>query len=175
MKLITYLFIIIILYCLSLGFFPYFKIMHAVPDLLLVYSVILSLESDGKAYIFGPLLAGVMLDFASGLPIGSFSLGFVLVSMLIREVDKQMMVIQRNWKYLSAVVVLSQIGLHLWVYIYAAFSVRLGFGHVHVDFGEQLSLFLGRGIYNLLIFYPVWVLADFQAKINQRFFSRLGK
>lgn len=169
MKYLVYFFVIVLLAGVQTGLFSYFKVFGAAPDLMLLFVVGCSLQHKAEDAFFVALIAGLFADFLNGLFIGSFTLSFLLLTMLFYLAIRQLVVFELSFKYLLGVVVFSLLFTSVLVWLFSSLGVHVGWSEVTVNATVLRRLFILELIYNLIFAYPVYALATY---IHHKIYAR---
>ncbi len=161
-----------LLYALNIGLLKNFLFFSALPNLLLIICIYVTLEEEGEFYLFFCFFCGLILDFTSGIFLGSFALSFLLLSRLLRFISKDVAALQKNWKYLPAVLFFFQVGVVVWIFLYNLAAEKLFSAPVIIFYPMLLKTFFWQYVYNLVFLFPVWKLALLPAKMEAKFSPR---
>ena len=107
MKYLTYIIAVIFLFSLNIGLFPMLKINGYMPNLLLLLLIFFAFEKEGLDFFFVALLGGLFIDVHSAVFFGSFTLAFLCCALILHLAANQLVILELNWKYLSAAVIFS--------------------------------------------------------------------
>ncbi len=172
MKYLALLAAIFIVFILGQVIVSYFALFGLAPNLLLLLVIILAFDEKSFNFLFVAILGGIVLDFASGFPIGSYLMVFVLLGMVLHIVSSRMHILGFGYRILPIVIALAVIITNMWLYIYL-FLVGV-FKLTTFTLSVQI---LSRNViwqilYNLLLFLPVYgfslVLQNVLLRIDQR-------
>ncbi|MCL5666628.1 MAG: hypothetical protein M1383_02560 [Patescibacteria group bacterium] len=166
MKYLIYLLAIILLLGLNAGIFSSFQIKGVMPNLLLLFMVLFSLDRgdsetrDNADFLVIAFLSGLFLDFSSTTFFGSFALAFLLISLVLRLSSRHLLVFEMNWKYYSAALAVSLAALSFFIWFYNLLCFRLGWAAYLLDGKVLRSGYLISLVYNLLLLYPMYLFAE---------------
>lgn len=152
--------LIIIFLILEVSLLSFLLPRYLVPNLVLICLVVwLVLLVDFKTLLVLMFLSGVVLDFFSGLAIGTSALSFLIIILLLQIIKTRFFTKPTFWQIIVLILLAS---VFYWLFIYLEVQfLRL----VHWnDFGQQFSwvtsfamisqlmanLFFGVGVYFLL-------------------------
>lgn len=166
MKYFIYLLAIIILLGVNLGLFSGLKIQGQLPNLLFLLTVCFAMiKQDGEDYLFVAFVAGLFLDFYSTRFFGSFTLALLLLALFLRQLMSNILALALNWKILSLAVVFSWTALNILLWFYALLAAKFNWIGYSADFKTIFSALPAGLFYNLLLLYPVYLLANFLKKL----------
>ncbi len=159
MKYIIYVIVIIILAGLQVGLFGFIKLFGAVPNLLLLFVVGCCLQRDTADSFFVALIAGLFLGFSSSILVGSYSLVFLVLAALLYFIIYRLVVFELNWKYLLAVAAGATIFVEICVWGISKLGTHYAWSAVSLDIFILRRNLVFEVIYNLLLIYPIYLLA----------------
>lgn len=159
MKYFLYLLTIIILTGIQIGLFHYLALFGTVPNLLLLFVIGSSLQREAEDSFFLALVGGLFLDFSSGLLIGSFALGFLLLALLLYFIIHHLVVFELSWKYLLTVTAVATVFVDACVWLFNNFAYLHNWSTVLVSGQLLRARIVPEILYNLLLAYPLYVLA----------------
>ena len=177
MKYLIYFFTVVLLFSLNVGVFSYFPIRGALPNLLLIFIVVIALLKEELPEIyFVAFLSGLFLDFSTGVFFGSFTLAFLLLSFLFSLVLERILSFEVNWKYVIAFLVVALFFVNACIFSYNWAAYHIGWAQFDIEIKVIRDQFLPAVFYNLLLLYPVYVVAsklrDFFASQQRKSFGR---
>ena len=161
MKYTIYFIIIILLVGLNVGLFKYIPFFGAVSNLLLLFVVGVSLQREAEESLFIAFISGIFLDYYNGLFIGSFAISFLSVSIIIYFFIHQLVVFELSWRYLFTIVTLSTIFTACLVWALNVLAIHFNFPAAFIDTSELHFHLMAEVIYNLLLAYPLYLLATY--------------
>ena len=160
MKYFIYCITVIVLAGLNFGLFGYLKVFGVAPDLLLLFVVGASLQRDADDSFYIAFLGGLFMDFYNGLLAGSFTIAFLLVSLLSYLFIHKLVVFELSWRYLFAATILSTVFTALFVWFVTAAVFHAGWMQNSIDIRLLRSHLLIEIVYNSLLAYPIYILAS---------------
>lgn len=158
MKYFIYIIIIIILLSLNIGLFGHFRFFNTVPNLLFLLLLFFSLEKYEFDFFFIAFFCGIMLDLFAATFLGTFIFSFLVLAYVLHEFVAKIAVfeVDRKWQILFMAVSLQILNLLLWSYNFFAF--KIGLSPDLISLKDLEKVFVPQFIYNLLLFYPVYLL-----------------
>lgn len=139
-----------------------------VPDLALLFAVMFVLFGGFAETLVFAFVAGLLLDFSSGLTDGVILSGFVLALLAVYTMFTMVLTREFDFKILFFAVIAAMILFPIFVFL---FSLFLSFLHLssRVSFGVAFGWsFWKKLIFDLLLVYPVfWVFNLFDRKISK--------
>ena len=172
MRYIIYIVLLILLCGLSVGLSPLIKIHTQVPNLLFLLVWLWSLEKADDDFLFLALVAGLFLDFFSGLSVGTFTVPLLLLALAGHLIIENFFVSELKLKYLALLLLPAQM---LFVLLSLGVGLLLNRGGLWVSIssgGALVDNFVISFLYNLLLLYPVYVLINVVKTILRRFLER---
>lgn len=169
MKWLFYLLFIVIVIVLNQTFFRVVDFGYFVPDLILLLLLTVVWSFTNYDYVLIGLLGGIWLEVASGLPIGAFSLGFILIGSVAYLVLNRWLFSEKPWQYFLGAVVLGTILIRLWLWLYANILAGMEVSSSAPSVGIYWEGILPAIFANLLLIYPVFALVEIIAKYLQNF------
>jgi rod shape-determining protein MreD len=157
-KYIIYFISILLAFGLTAGLFSQVSVLGAVPNIVLLLVVVSALEKGSLDFVFLAILGGLVLDFYSGLFVGSYSFSLLLVGYMLQFVVNNVLVEEVTWYNLLFMVLLSVLVTHGFVYGYNYLLFNLHIANFYLDPREFLKLLLPLLAYHLLLAYPAYAL-----------------
>jgi rod shape-determining protein MreD len=167
MKYIIYFFTIIFLLGINIGVFSYLKIFGAVPNLLLIFLVVLFLQSGHEDYFVLALLSGLLLDFYAGTFPGSFAFAFLFLGVLLSICIRYLLMLESDWKSLLSVLTVAVFFVAVFVRLYSLAVVWLHWSPQVLDFQGFWLKTVAELAYSLLLLYPMSYLVKFLKYVNE--------
>lgn len=158
MKYFIYILAIIIALGLEAGIFTQFSIQGAIPDLILLMVIYLALKHEDFDSFFIALIGGLFMDAYVGLPIGTITLGYLIIAGLIHGAFNSLIIHELTWKQIPIVLVAAVALLHSWMISYAWLLLHFHWGNEVLVAREVAARILPSLLYNLLLFYPAMAL-----------------
>lgn len=175
MKYIIHIAVIIILLGLNVGFFSNIKFFSGVPNLPLLYVIIVSLAKQGYDHIWIALVSGLLLDFYSGTFIGSFATAFVVLAIIVQALANRFLVLEISWKFLVSLVVGGWLFVYMFVCGYTFLAYLLGWAPTFVEIAIVRQKIIPEILYNLFLLFPLYwgsiALKQFIAQVTRRYFD----
>jgi cell shape-determining protein MreD len=172
MKYILYLISIIVVIALTVGGFGELGIGAFVPNILLLIILSVALEYSIADFMFFALIGGIWLDVIYGLPIGSFTLAFVICGGLSTLVFQRVFYSEVNARQFLLVVGVATLLLNLWLWSY---TQALHYFHIVPTAISGLQLLRHTPamlIANLILTYPLYALVEIISKTTARWTQR---
>ncbi|HMQ01496.1 MAG TPA: rod shape-determining protein MreD [Candidatus Doudnabacteria bacterium] len=169
MKWLIYISFILTVVVANQTIFRLFEFSYFVPDLLLLLSLAVVWSFNNYDYLIFGLLGGVWLEIFAGLPIGSISLGVILISSLAYMILNRWVFSEKPWQYFLGAVALGTLLIRVWIWLYTTFLANIELGSVAVGSSYVWQSLLPALSVNLLLIYPVFALIEFFAKYLQNF------
>jgi hypothetical protein len=118
--------------------------------------------------IFG-IFGGIWLEVFLGLPIGSISLGLILVGSLAYLAINRWVFSEKPWQYFLGAVFLGTLFTRIWLWLFSTFLFNMKFSDLVVGIDYIWKGFLPALLVNLLLIYPVFIVVEIFAKYLQSF------
>ncbi len=167
MKYFIYLIITVLILAFNFGILAPLGLAWAVPSILLLVVVAISMEQGSLDFVFFALLGGAWMDIYSGLPLGSF-LGAYILAGWGGYILYQRLLAESSWKYYVLFVVAAELFLLVWLWVYTNALFHLHYGLIALPAGQLLhhswALFLSA----LIAAFPVYSLVDASARLGKR-------
>ncbi len=166
MKYLIYTLTIIILLAINVGFFSTINLM---PNLLLIFLIFHSLDKENNDFFFIALASGLLLDFYSATFTGTFMLSFLIVGLILHLLATNVIVLEINWKIMAVLsaATLALTDVLVWFFSWSAF--KLGWAKYLIDISMLRHRFLVDLVCNLLLLYPMYLLAGFIKSVVENF------
>lgn len=169
MKWLLYILLIVIAAVLNQTLFRVIDFGYFVPDLMLLLALAVVWSFTNYDYLWFGLLGGTWLEILSGLPVGSISLGIIIVCSSAYLVLNRWLFSEKPWQYFLGAVVLGTIFIRLWLWFYtsvmATMEISASAGSVAVHWPSILPAMA----MNLLLIYPIFASFEIMAKYIQTF------
>ena len=152
----------------TFGFFSVWGLHGFVPDLILLIVIALSLVFDNFDYLFVALVGGFWLDVVYSLPIGSFTIPFILCGLASSQLLRKWLFSEVEWYHFVGVIIAATLFLKLWLWGYS--NILLIFQwHSFALSGRQIlkNLILAL-LANVIFAYPVYVVIESFARSQLR-------
>jgi len=160
LKYFFYLIAIVLLLGLNIGFFPYFKIFGAVPNLLLVMVVIAGLDKESFDCFYIAFLGGLFLDFQTTAPFGSFTASFLVIAGALQLIVNNFLVFEITWKYAIAFLAGATVLSYAIFWGISHLAAHLGFIGISLNSPALKARLLQEIIYNTILLLPIYKLMD---------------
>jgi rod shape-determining protein MreD len=157
MKYPIYFIFICLLFGINLGLFSLFKIHGVAPNLLLLVVILFALEKNNLDFLFVSLISGLFLDFHTGLFLGSFSFGLLILSFAINILARNLAIFEIKKRHIFLTLVVSILFLDAFLFGYNFFAFKLGqVKMLYVSLPSFKARFLAEVIYNSILIFPVF-------------------
>lgn len=168
MRYIIYIIITGSLVALNFGLFNSLGWHGFVPNLLLLVIISLALAFNRNDYLLVAFLGGFWFDILYGLPIGSFTIPFILIGVGSLLIFQRWLFTQVTWRHFIVTVAVATILLHFWLWLYTNILFAIHWGQLAIS-GRQLTrntiLVL---IANVILAYPIYVVVELIAQSTSR-------
>lgn len=172
LKIFLYFVLIVFIYAFNAGVLKEFQLFGALPNLFLLLVIYLSMETKGEFYLAASFFCGLLLDFSVGVFLGSFSVSFMIIALILRSISHDFVVLDRNWKYLPVILLLAQALVYIWIYFYNRIAVSLGVSINLLGFKPLMNRFVWESVYNLAFIYPIWKIVSLVTVLDEKFLGR---
>lgn len=169
MKWVIYVVLILLVVVINQTIFRVAGLGFFVPDLLLLLTLSAVWSFNNYDYLIFGILGGTWLEVLSGLPVGSISVGLILIGSLAYMVLNRWLFSEKPWQYFLGAVVAGTMLLRLWLWLLTTFLANLDMVGVTVGIGYVWRGFLPALAVNLLLIYPVFILTEILARYLQNF------
>jgi rod shape-determining protein MreD len=159
MKYLIYIFVIVVLAGLQTGLFPYLKFFGVVPNLLLLFVVGTCLQREAEDAFFVALLCGLVVDFQNAVFVGSYTVSFLVLALLLYLAIGRLVVFELNFKYLVVTAALAVVFTGFLAWILSVEATRVGLAVAAIDGHVWRSRLPAEILYNLVLCYPLYALA----------------
>lgn len=167
MRYLVYFIIVLVLFSLTLVGLGSWLSVSALPSLLFIYTLVLSIQNEDGFYFFA-ILSGLYLDFSTNAYPGSYLFGFLVTVFLIRVVFDKLLFSERPARYMLIVTVCGTYFLAYWVYIYNQVFVWLRVEEVVLVFWPRPGVVLVQMLLHLVLLYPIYALDQYIQKLLER-------
>ncbi len=160
MKYFIYTLAIILLLGVNLGLFNNLQIRGQIPNLLFLFVLCVALEKKDLDFLLIALVSGLFLDFYSAGFFGGFAFIFLGLSFLGYFFVNYLVVLEMNWKTLSAALLVGLLLFNLFLWLYGLIAFKLNWTGQYVSFKIFLRAFPASFIYNCLLLYPMYLFVN---------------
>lgn len=167
MKWLAYTLIILLVIILEQGLFRVIGLSSFTPDLLLLLTLASVWSSTEYDFFIFALVGGFWLELTLGLPIGSLSLGLMIIGGVSYFILHHWIYSEKSWQYFLGAVVLGTIFYHLWIWLYSQILFFFHWSSLAISFGSTWRAVLAASLSNLILIYPIYALLEWVAKILQ--------
>lgn len=173
MKYIVYFIVIILNFVLTKDLFGHLTLGGAIPNLNLLLVIIAASESEKLDFLFIAFVAGIFTDIGFGLPIGTFSLGFVMAGFLSHTLFHGPLSLSVGWKNFGIIVFVSVLLTYMWTIVFSKLALVMGILPFSLSFGQLWHIIFFTLIYNLVLAFPMFwgytIITDYlDAKFNRK-------
>lgn len=168
MRFILYIVLIGAIIGITFGLFGSWGYHGLVPDLILLIVIALSLVFDDFDFLFVALVGGFWMDVVYSLPIGSFTIPFILCGLASSQLLRKWLFSDIQWYHFVGVIIAATLFLKLWLWGYTNLLLFFQW-HMFALSGKQIlkNLFLAV-IANVVLAYPVYVVVETIARSKLR-------
>ncbi|MDQ3018737.1 MAG: hypothetical protein M3Q64_02615 [bacterium] len=153
---------------LTFGLFNVWGWHGFVPNILLLAIVSLALAFHNFDYLFIGLIGGVWFDTVYGVPIGSFSIPFLLIGTGSSLVFQKWLFTEVAWKHFIVTVIIATLFLNLWLWLYTSLLFMIKWSPLVIDPQQLLRNMVLVLIANVLLAYPVYVIVELVAQSTSK-------
>jgi rod shape-determining protein MreD len=164
MKYLIYTLAIVFLIGLNFGLFGFLQVKGIMPNLLFLFVLCASLERrQSEDFLFVSLLSGLFLDVYSGVFFGSFTVTFLVLSMLIQLLLNNFLALELTWKFILIMFLAGFVFLNFSLWLYMGLAYKLKLVKFYFEPFSPSAKFVWELAFNFILLYPmVW----FTAKIK---------
>lgn len=168
MKYIIYIILVGAIIGTTFGLFGSWGFRGLVPDLILLIVIALSLVFDNLDYLFVALVGGFWMDVVFALPIGSFTLPFVLCGLASSQLLRKWLFSEVEWYHFAGVIIAATIFLKLWLWGYSNLLFIFQWHSFALSGPQILRNVIFAVIANVALAYPVYVIVEMFARSQLR-------
>lgn len=168
MRYIFYIIITGAIVALTFGLFSVWNWQGFVPNLLLLTIVSLALAFHNEDYLLFAFLGGIWFDILYGLPLGSFSIPFILIGAGSSAVFQKWLFTEVTWRHFLATIAIATIALHVWLWLYTNLLATVHWGHIAISGAQLVRVTIPELIANLVLAYPVYIIVELIAQSTLR-------
>lgn len=162
-----------IFFALNEGFFKNFPFFGVLPNLLLLLVIYMAVEDEGNFFLGLAFFSGLILDFATQVFLGSFAVSFLLLALGLRQISQNIITLERNWKFLPLMLLLSQSAVYLWLFLFNGLVYKFGHARLFFEAKDLFNKFGYELLYNLALMYPVWKFLEIPKILQLKFSGRI--
>lgn len=147
----------IILFGIMGGLLPTLSVAGVVPNLVLLFVLCLAIEPNNN-FLLVAFVGGLLADMGTGAGLGTFTLGYMALGMLLHYIMNQFFFLQSGWKYLPIAVIGATVLLSVWSWAFTLLLVRFHLLPISVfafPFSKHLIV---QVVYSLIALYPIYNL-----------------
>jgi len=167
MRYIFYLLVLVLILTFSFGLLAPWGLGWAVPSILLIFVICLSLEQGSLHFIFFALLGGLWLDVFFGLPVGSFPGAYVFIGWIGYSMYQRLS-LQSNWKYYLIFVGIAELFLALWLWGYTSILFRLHYSPIAVSGFQLLHHGIALVTAGLISAFPIYSIVNTATRLAKK-------
>lgn len=153
---------IVIIIIFSFSFFGFGTLLHdyPIPNLLLLYSMVLSIQqSDG--WWFPVALSAFFWDFSVQAAPGVYLFGFLFMSMGIKLFFQKFMFALHPTRFLTLATVVVSVLMFFWVRFYDGLFIHLGVAYPWTTVDMKTHSLWWQICWSLVFLYPLYLLSEF--------------
>ncbi len=169
MRYIFYLIGIVVIIGITFGLFNVWGWHGLVPNLLLLIIISISLAFNNLDYLIVGFFGGIWFDILYGLPVGSFSIPFVLSGLFSSLAFQRWFFTEVTSKHFILITLLATLLLNGWLWLYTNALYIVEWSPVAVYGNQMIRNILLLLIANMLLAYPVYVIVEMIAQSTTRF------
>lgn len=169
MKWVIYITAIVAVVILNQTLFRVIDFGFFVPDLLLLFTLAVVWSFNNYDYIIFGLLGGTWLEVFAGLPVGSYSLGLILIGSIAYIVVNRWLFSEKPWQFFLGSVILGTVIMKLWLWLYVNLLANMEMISIALSINMVWRTLLPTLLVNLLLIYPVFASIELAAKYLQNF------
>ena len=167
MKWLIYILITAIVIVVEQGLFRTIHLGSFAPDLFLLFTLAALWSSNNFDYLLFAALGGFWLELVVGLPVGSISLGLVLVGTAGYLILNRWLFSEKPWQYFLLAVALGTLVSNLWMWLYVNTLSMFQWSYIQISFSVITWRTLSALILNILLVYPIYALIELIARYLQ--------
>lgn len=173
MRYFFYLIFVAFIIGLIFGVFRFWSLGGFVPDLLLLLTLSLALAFKDSDYLFVAFVGGVWTDILYGLPIGSFTLIYLLAGAMSSWIFGKWLFAGSGvkWQHFILTVMIATLASLLWIWLYTNLLYSIDFSAVALSGTQTLRSGLMTLLANVVFAYPVYVIVELMASYTLKFKS----
>lgn len=168
MRFIIYIFLVGAIVGTTFGLFGVWGFRGLVPDLILLIVIALSLIFDDLDYLFVALVGGFWMDVVFSLPIGSFTIPFVLCGLASSKLLRKWLFSEIKWYHFVAVIIAATLFLKLWLWGYSNLLFFFQWHSFSLSGKQMARNLIFAIIANVALAYPVYVIIEMFARSRLR-------
>lgn len=153
---------------LTFGLFNVWGWHGLVPNLLLLAIVSLALAFRNYDYLMVALIGGIWFDTLYGLPIGSFSIPFVLCGTASALIFQRWLFTEMTWIHFMIITIAATLLLNFWLWLYTNLLFFAKWSSLAIHGGQLARNLILIIIANVLLAYPVYVIVELIAHSTLR-------
>lgn len=169
MRYIFYVISIGFIVAITFGLFNVWGWHGLVPNLLLLIIVSVALAFNNMDYLVIGFVGGMWFDTLYGLPIGSFSIPFIVCGMLSSLAFQRWLFSEVTGKHFIITIALATLLLNGWLWLYTNSLFAVGWAPFGIAGGQLLRNMPWLLLSNVLLAYPVYVIVEVLAQSTTRF------
>lgn len=164
MRYIIYIIVIGAIVALTFGLFNQWGWHGFVPNLLLLTILSVTLAFNNFDYLVVGVIGGIWFDTLYGLPIGSFSIPFIVCGLLCSLAFQRWLFTEVKIKHFIFAAILATVMLNFWIWLYTNGLYIVKWSPLAVDGWQLLRNTPLAVIANVLLAYPVYVIVELIAQ-----------
>jgi cell shape-determining protein MreD len=168
MRYIIYIILIGAIIGITFGLFSTWGWNGLVPDLILLLVIALSLVFDTYDYLFVGLLGGIWLDVMYSLPIGSFTIPFVLCGAISSYFLRKWLFSEIKWYHFIVAIIAATVFVKVWVGFYGNLLFLFNWVNTSISWRQLMGNLIFGIIANVILAYPVYVIVEMFARSQLR-------
>lgn len=168
MRYIIYIIITGALVALTFGLFSVWGWHGFVPNFLLLMIVSLALAFHNSDYLLVAFLGGIWFDILYGLPLGSFSIPFILIGGGSSAIFQRWLFTEVTWRHFIITIAVATVALDFWLWLYTNLLFTVHWSPLAISGSQLLHNVVPVLIANVVLAYPVYVAVELIAQSTLR-------
>lgn len=167
MKWLIYILLTAIVIVIEQGLFRTIHLGAFAPDLFLLLTLAALWSSNNFDYLLFAVLGGFWMELVLGLPVGSMSLGLMLVGTAAYLILNRWLFSEKPWQYFLLAVALGTIASNLWLWFYVNMLSVFEWSNLQISFSIISHRTLLALTLNIVLVYPIYALIELIARYLQ--------
>jgi cell shape-determining protein MreD len=167
MKWLIYILITAIVIVIEQGLFRTIHLGAFAPDLFLLFTLAALWSSNNFDYLLFAVLGGFWMELVLGVPVGSMSLGLLLVGTVTYLVLNRWLFSEKPWQYFLLAVALGTVVSNLWLWLYVNMLSVFGWSNIQISLTVVTHRTLLALILNIILVYPIYAIIELIARYLQ--------
>ncbi len=160
MKWLIYILITAAVIVIEQGLFRVVHLGAFAPDLFLLLTLATLWSSNNFDYLIFAVFGGLWLELVTGLPVGSISLGLVIVGTGSYWILHRWLFSEKPWQYFLLAVVVGTFVQNVWLCVYVAVLSIFSWTYMQLNFSIIMHRTLLSLLLNIILIYPVYIVIE---------------